>query len=102
MSRQFEVDANEASYWWRTNAVSGALLHRLILLFIAVPLVLLWKGYYVTSFAVFGFMVPFGLFLRYMAARAVVVLIEKHPETLAEFEEAGVVSLPDQAGQDAF
>ena len=102
MSRRFEVVPDEASYWWRTNAVSGALLHRLMLLFIAVPLVLVWKGYYVTSFVVFGFMVPFGLFLRYMAARAVVVLIERNPETFAEFQEAGVISLPDQASQDAF
>jgi hypothetical protein len=102
MSRQFEVVANEASYWWRTNAVSGALLHRLMLLFIAVPLALVWKGYYVASFVVFGFMVPYGLFLRHLATRAVLVLIEKHPETFAEFEEAGVISLLDQAGQDAF
>ena len=102
MSRQFEVDANEASYWWRTNAVLGALLNRLMLLFIAVPLVLVWKGLYVTSFVIFSFMVPYGLFLRRMAMRTVVVLIEKHPETFAEFEAAGVVSRPDQTGQDAF
>ena len=73
-----------------------------MLLFIAVPLALVWKGYYVASFVVFGFMVPYGLFLRHLATRAVLVLIEKHPETFAEFEEAGVISLLDQAGQDAF
>ena len=102
MSRQFKVVANEASYWWRTSAVSGALLYRLMLLFIAVPLVLVWKGYYVMSVVIFGFMVPYGFFLRHMAIRAVVSMIEKNPETYTRFEEASVILSPDTAHQDAF
>ena len=91
MSPLFEVVAKEASYWWRTNVLAGTLLHRLMLLFIAIPLVLVMKGYYLTSLLVFSFMVPYGLLLKHLARRAVAGMIAKHPKTLSEFKEAGVI-----------
>lgn len=91
MSPRRNVVRSEASYWWRTNVVAGAILHRLMLLFIAVPVLLVAKGYYLASLLVFGLMVPYGLLLEHLAARAVSNFVQTHPEALVEFEETGVI-----------
>ncbi len=87
----FRVLRKEASYWWRTRTVPGAVLHRLMLLFIFVPLALVYYRYYIASFLVFGGIVPYGLLLEYVAERSVVRAIRKNPETLEEFADEGVV-----------
>ncbi len=90
-TRPFEIVRKEAWYWWRTNHVAGVILHRLMLLFIFVPLVLLYYRYYVYSFVVFAGMVPYGLFLQYLAERSIVEIIRRNPETIGHFEEEGVI-----------
>ncbi len=90
-TRPFEVVRKEASYWWGTNDVAGVILHRLMLLFIFVPLVLVYYRYYVYSFFVFAGMVPYGLFLQYLAERSIVKIIRRNPETIEHFEEEGVI-----------
>jgi hypothetical protein len=87
----FEVNGHEASYWWRTTQVTGAILHGLMLLFIFVPMALVYYRYYVSSFLVFAGIIPFGFFLRYLAERRVARIIRKHPETLDHFEQEGVI-----------
>lgn len=92
----FRVVRKEASYWWRTRTVPGAVLHRLMLLFIFVPLALVYYRYYVASFLVFAGIVPYGLLLEYAAEWSVSRAIRKNPETLDEFAADGVV-VPDGA-----
>jgi hypothetical protein len=87
----FEVIPDEAAYWWRTTQVSGAILHRLMILFILVPMVLVYYRYYVSSFLVFALIVPYGLFLRYLSELSVTRIIRKNPETLEHFEQEGVI-----------
>jgi hypothetical protein len=87
-----KIDPFEAHYWWRKNEPTGALLNNLMVLFIFVPIGLVLKKFYVASFIVFSFMVPYGLFLRHLAVRAVRRLLELHPEKSEEFEQEGIVS----------
>lgn len=87
-----EVSAVEANYWWRQTTPEGALLNKLMLLFIVVPVALVLKRFYGLSFAVFAFMVPYGLFVRYLAVRAVLRHLQEHPEEREQFEEAGIIS----------
>ncbi len=88
---QFEVVRSEAAYWWRTNVVAGAILHRSMLLFIAVPIALAFYEYYALSFVIFVLMVPYGFFLRNLATHAVIRFIRSHPETIEEFRSSGVI-----------
>jgi hypothetical protein len=88
----FEISPVEASYWWRRNTPIGALLNKLMFLFIVVPIGLVLKSFYGMSFVVFAFMVPYGLFLRHLAVRAVRHYLEEHPEHIEEFEQAGIIS----------
>jgi len=87
-----DISAVEANYWWRQNSPAGALLHKLMVLFIAVPIALVAKKFYASSFVVFAFMVPYGLFLRHLAVRAVLRHLQSHPEQQEEFEQAGIIS----------
>ncbi len=86
------VSSAEANYWWRKNDPAGALLNNLMLLFIAVPIVLVLKSFYAFSFVVFAFIVPYGFLMRYLAVRAVEQYLEGHPEEIENFEEAGIIS----------
>jgi hypothetical protein len=63
-----------------------------MILFIVVPILLVFKQYYTLSFAVFAFMVPYGLFVRFLAVRAVQQYLDEHPEEYDEFERSGVIS----------
>ena len=91
LNAHFHIIRKEASYWWRTNQVAGAILHRLMLLFIFVPLGLVYYRYYIASFLAFAGIVPYGFFLRYLAERSVDRIIRKHPETIDHFEQEGVI-----------
>lgn len=87
-----EISGSEANYWWRKNDPAGALLNNLMFLFIVVPIALVLVRFYVLSFIVFAFMVPYGLFLRHLATRAVRDHLLEHPEAREEFEQDGIVS----------
>ena len=92
MSGPFEIDRTEASYWWRTNVITGVILHRLMWLFIAASASLVWLGYFVLGFIVLLGMIPYGFFLRYVAVRSFWTFIEEHPETIDEFVESRVIA----------
>ena len=89
---EFEVSAAEANYWSRQTTPIGALLNKLMLLFIVVPIALVLKSFYSLSFVVFAFMVPYGLVVRHLAVRAVRRHLIEHPEECEEFEQAGIIS----------
>ena len=86
------ISSPEANYWWRQNNPAGALLNNLMFLFIVVPIGLVLKSLYALSLIVFAFMVPYGLFLRWLAVRAVRQYLEIHPEETRTFEETGIIS----------
>ena len=86
------VSSAEANYWWRKNDPAGALLNNLMLLFIAIPIALVLKSFYAFSFAVFAFIVPYGLLVRRLAVRAVRQHLQNHPDEREKFEEAGIIS----------
>jgi hypothetical protein len=87
-----EISPVEANYWWRETTPTGALLNKLMLLFIVVPIGLVLKSLYTLSLVVFALMVPYGFFLRHLAVRAVRHHLENHPEERDQFEEAGIIS----------
>ncbi len=88
----YRISTLEASYWWRQTTPTGALLNKLMVLFILVPVALVFKRFYTVSFLVFAFMVPYGLLLRHLAVRAVRQHLQLHPEARPEFEQAGIIS----------
>jgi hypothetical protein len=87
-----KIDPIEANYWWRKNEPAGALLNTLMFLFIVVPIGLVMKKFYLLSFVVFSFMVPYGLFLRFLAVRFIRRHLQLHPELSEEFQQEGIVS----------
>ena len=87
----FEISSFEANYWWRKNIPLGAVLNNLMVLFIVAPVVLVFKNFYLLSFIVFAFMVPYGLVVRRMAVSAVRAHLANHPECVLEFREAGII-----------
>jgi vacuolar-type H+-ATPase subunit I/STV1 len=102
MLEPFEIVRVEASHWWRTNVVAGAILDRLMWLFIVVAVYLVVaKGYVLISFLVFLGMIPYGLFLRHLAQRSLLRFIEEHPETIDEFEESGIIRRRNTTGSQA-
>ena len=74
------VSPAEANYWWRKNDPAGALLNNLMFLLIVAPIILVLNSFYALSFIVFAVMVPYGLFVRWLAVRAVRRYLENHPE----------------------
>ncbi len=86
------ISSAEANYWWRKNEPAGALLNNLMMLFIVAPIALVLKQFYALSFLVFVLMVPYGLFVRFLAVRAVRHHLENHPEERGEFEQSGIIS----------
>jgi hypothetical protein len=86
------INPLEAHYWWRTNDPAGAILSKLMVLFILVPIGLVMKRFYVVSLIVFAFMVPYGFLLRHLAVRAVRRSLELHPEKSEEFQHEGIIS----------
>jgi uncharacterized protein involved in response to NO len=88
---EFQVSSLEANRWWQKNTVSGVLLNRLMLLFIFVPIGLVYYGLFTVSFIVFAFMVPYGFLIRYLAVRAVRQHLSLHPDAFEEFKNEGVI-----------
>ena len=85
-----------ATRWVRcappTTRPAGALLNKLMVLFILAPVVLVLKSFYALSFAIFATIVPYGLFIRHLAVRAVRQHLQNHPEERDDFEQAGIIS----------
>ena len=88
----FQISPTEANDWWRKNDPAGVILNRLLLLFILVPIGLVWKHYYVASFIVFAFMIPYGLWVRRLAIRAVRSYLTANPDQREDFEQQGIIS----------
>ncbi len=92
---EFRVRSAEANRWWQNNTIPGILLNRLMLLFIFLPISLVFLNYYNLSFVVFTLMIPYGFFTRYLAVRAVRQFLAAHPEALEEFEKEGILDHRD-------
>ena len=88
----FRISTAEANQWWRESTPAGAILNKLIILFILVPIALVLKSFYALSFAIFALMVPYGLLVRHLAVRAVRDHLQKHPEEREQFEQARIIS----------
>ena len=88
----FRISRAEANHWWRESTPAGAILNKLMILFILVPIALVLKSFYALSFAIFALMVPYGLLVRHLAVRAVRDHLQKHPEEREQFEQAGIIS----------
>jgi hypothetical protein len=86
------ISSIEANYWWRKTQPAGALLNNLMALFIVVPIALVLRRFYVLSFLVFAFMVPYGFLMRHLAVRAVRHHLENHPDEREKFEQGGIIS----------
>jgi hypothetical protein len=86
------INPVEASYWWRQSSPAGAVLSKLMVLFIVVPVALVLKSFYILSFALFALMVPYGFFVRRLAVRAARQYVDEHPEERENFEKAGIIS----------
>jgi hypothetical protein len=86
-----EISAVEANNWWLKNEPAGILLNKLRILFIMVPIGLVFKDLYVWSFAVFSLMIPYGFFVRYLACCAVRKHLATNPAALEDFRNAGIV-----------
>ena len=86
------ISSLEANYWWRQTKPAGALLNKLMVLFIVLPVLLVVKSLYTLSFLIFALMVPYGLVVRHLAVRAVREHLQKHPEEREHFEQAGIIS----------
>jgi len=87
----FKVIPSEANHWWRNNDLTGAILNKLMVLFIVGPVVLVFYGFYILSFVVFAGMVPYGLILQRLACRAVKRHLDRSPEESGGFAETGVI-----------
>jgi hypothetical protein len=81
----------EANYWWRQSTPAGAVLNKLMVLFILAPIALVLKSFYALSFVVFALMLPYGFFVRHLAVRAVRRHLQEHPEDLEPFQQAGII-----------
>jgi hypothetical protein len=86
------ISSTEANDWWRRATAAGAVLNRLMVLFIVAPVVLVMRSFYTVSFVIFALIVPYGLFIRHLAVRAVRQHLQEHPEDRADFEQAGIIS----------
>src|SRR5262245_15361482 len=91
-SAPFEIlSPAEANYWWRTNEPAGALLNKLMILFIIAPIALVLKNLYLLSFVVFSLMIPYGFLVRRLAVSAVRSHLANHPDSVEEFRSAGIL-----------
>ena len=88
---KIEISPIDANNWWRKNHPLGAFLNGLMLAFVVSPVALVFKEYYTLSFVIFALMVPYALLVRKLAVLAVRTHLAKHPESMLEFREAGVI-----------
>jgi len=87
-----QISSIEANSWWRQTTPAGALLNKLMVVFIVLPIALVLKKFYALSFGVFALMIPYGLFVRHLAVRAVRQHLQTHPEEREHFEQLGMFS----------
>ena|SRR5436190_219882 len=87
------ISSLEANNWWRQSTPQGALINKLMVLFIVAPVALVFKSFYTLSFIIFALMVPYGFFVRQLAVRAVREHLHEHPEERDQFEQAGILIL---------
>ncbi len=87
-----QISPVEANYWWRQAMPAGAVVNKLMALFIIAPVLLVFKNFYALSFAIFAMMVPYGLFVRHLAVRAVRQHLQNHPEDRDDFKQSGIIS----------
>ena len=87
-----QISSLEANTWWRQKTPVGAVLNKLMVLFVLLPIALVFKNLYALSFGVFALMVPYGLLVRHLAVRAVRYYLQNHPEERENFERAGIIS----------
>ena len=90
-SPPFEILSVEANYWWRTNEPVGALVNKLMILFIVAPIALVFKNLYLLSFVVFSLMIPYGFLVRRLAVSAVRNHMASHPDSKEDFRSAGIL-----------
>ena len=88
---ELEIFAAEANDWWRKNQPAGTLLNNLMVLFIFVPIGLVWKSFYLLSFVVFSLMIPYGFLVRRLAVSAVRNHLACHPDSVDDFRSAGIL-----------
>jgi hypothetical protein len=87
-----QISPLEANYWWRETTPAGAVLNKLMVVFILIPIALVFKRFYALSFGVFALMIPYGLFVRHLAVRAVRQHLQTHPEERDQFRQSGIIS----------
>jgi hypothetical protein len=87
----FSIIAPEANEWWRKTEPAGALLNRLMILFIFAPIALVFKNLYALSFVVFSLMIPYGFLVRRLAVSAVRNHLANHPDSVEDFRDAGIL-----------
>jgi len=92
LSREFQIIPLEANNWWQKNDPTGTILNRLMLVFIFLPIGLVWKRYYALSFVVFACMIPYGFLVRKLAVRAVKNHLTTNPGEVEVFQQQGIIS----------
>jgi len=92
LSREFQIIPLEANNWWQKNDPTGTILNRLMLVFIFLPIGLVWKQYYALSFVVFACMIPYGFLVRKLAVRAVKNHLTTNPGEVEVFQQQGIIS----------
>jgi hypothetical protein len=90
-ARRHQINSIEANDWWRQTSPAGALLNKMMVLFIVAPIVLVLKSFYAISFLIFALMVPYGLLVRRLAVQAVRRHLEQHPEARDDFQQSGII-----------
>lgn len=91
MSASSKIVSSEANYWWQKNEPAGALLNKLMIVFIFAPIALVLKSFYLLSFVVFSLMIPYGFLVRRLAVSAVRNHLASHPDSAEDFRSAGIL-----------
>jgi len=89
--QKLRISKVEANFWWRKHSPAGALLNNLMVAFIVVPVILVFKSYYKLSFLIFAFMAPYGFLMQWLAVYAVRAHLARNPESVVEFRDTGII-----------
>jgi hypothetical protein len=95
----FQISSVEANYWWRKNAPVGALLNNLMLLFIVVPIALVFKALYLWGLLLFSLMIPYGFLVRHLSVWAVRNHLASNPDAVDDFCDAGIIFRASEPSQ---
>src|SRR5262245_12518369 len=88
---EMKIRSAQANYWWQKTEPAGALLNRLMILFIFVPIGLVFTNLYLWSFVVFSLMIPYGFLVRHLAVCAVRNHLSNNPGAVPDFRDAGII-----------